>query len=488
MRATPSTQLIGEAALILEAVPDPALNAVAKQLCEEALAGLDGTAHPALRARLLAQRSHLAFYDGDQDRVEAFSTAALALARGSTDDRALVDALHARQEACPGPTGRAERLRLATEMLTMARRTNNARTAMWGELWRIDAAIESGELEVASEELATLQVAVQRVGGPVGAWHLDRVTACIAQAQGRYAQAAAVGRRAFDRMFSIEPAPATGAYFALQCALARHVGVTDETAAFAHHDFDPPPRFRTMARLSRALLLLGAGLPDEAAASYQRAGPLESWALPAFFILPGYVYGSLAAAALGQHDDLAVLLDRLEPFRGEHAVGNAVAYLGPIELALGRGASALGRLDAAVDDLAVAVERADRAGAPGFVAEANYHLAAALFIRDATGDLDRAESAARDADRLANALGMAAYVDRVRALVAQLGARRRTTALSRREAEVAKLVAEGLTNRQIAERLIISERTAQNHVQHILTKLGFTTRSQVAVWSVGADR
>ncbi len=49
---------------------------------------------------------------------------------------------------------------------------------------------------------------------------------------------------------------------------------------------------------------------------------------------------------------------------------------------------------------------------------------------------------------------------------------------------MAHLVAEGLTNRQIAARLVISERTAQNHVQHILTKLGFTTRSQIAAWSV----
>ncbi len=44
-------------------------------------------------------------------------------------------------------------------------------------------------------------------------------------------------------------------------------------------------------------------------------------------------------------------------------------------------------------------------------------------------------------------------------------------------------MAEGLTNRQIAARLVLSERTAQNHVQHILTKLGFTTRSQIAAWS-----
>lgn len=57
--------------------------------------------------------------------------------------------------------------------------------------------------------------------------------------------------------------------------------------------------------------------------------------------------------------------------------------------------------------------------------------------------------------------------------------------LSRRETEVAALVAEGLTNRDIAERLFLSERTAQGHVQSILRKLGFGSRSQVAVWYVG---
>ena len=102
---------------------------------------------------------------------------------------------------------------------------------MWGELWRIDALIESGQLARAVEELGELRVAVERVGGPVSAWHLDRVTACLAQAQGRYAEAAAVGRRGFERMRPIEPAPATGAYFALQCALACHVGVTDRGRA-----------------------------------------------------------------------------------------------------------------------------------------------------------------------------------------------------------------------------------------------------------------
>ncbi|HXM57892.1 MAG TPA: LuxR C-terminal-related transcriptional regulator [Candidatus Dormibacteraeota bacterium] len=54
--------------------------------------------------------------------------------------------------------------------------------------------------------------------------------------------------------------------------------------------------------------------------------------------------------------------------------------------------------------------------------------------------------------------------------------------LSRREREVAALVAEGLTDREIARRLFISERTAESHVQQIRNKLGLENRTQVASW------
>jgi DNA-binding CsgD family transcriptional regulator/DNA-binding beta-propeller fold protein YncE len=55
--------------------------------------------------------------------------------------------------------------------------------------------------------------------------------------------------------------------------------------------------------------------------------------------------------------------------------------------------------------------------------------------------------------------------------------------LTRREREIAELVAEGLTNREIAHKLYISERTAEGHVEQIRNKLGFTSRSQVASWA-----
>ena len=60
----------------------------------------------------------------------------------------------------------------------------------------------------------------------------------------------------------------------------------------------------------------------------------------------------------------------------------------------------------------------------------------------------------------------------------------RSGPLTRREREVAALIARGLTNRQIAEELFIAERTADTHVEHILAKLGIGSRTQVATWIV----
>lgn len=55
--------------------------------------------------------------------------------------------------------------------------------------------------------------------------------------------------------------------------------------------------------------------------------------------------------------------------------------------------------------------------------------------------------------------------------------------LTRREQEVAALVTQGLTNRDIAGRLCLSVRTVDTHVDHILTKLGFSTRTQLTAWA-----
>jgi DNA-binding NarL/FixJ family response regulator len=56
--------------------------------------------------------------------------------------------------------------------------------------------------------------------------------------------------------------------------------------------------------------------------------------------------------------------------------------------------------------------------------------------------------------------------------------------LTPREVEVLQLIAQGQRNRSIAERLVISEKTVQNHVSNIFAKLGVEDRSRAIIWAM----
>ena len=63
-------------------------------------------------------------------------------------------------------------------------------------------------------------------------------------------------------------------------------------------------------------------------------------------------------------------------------------------------------------------------------------------------------------------------------------AKEKFAGLTAREREVAGLIAQGKSNREIADALVLSERTIEGHVGNILNKLGFTARTQIAAWAV----
>jgi len=143
------------------------------------------------------------------------------------------------------------------------------------------------------------------------------------------------------------------------------------------------------------------------------------------------------AAARRQYERAATLLGAAEARRTE--MGSSVATLGPV----------LG------DHEACERETRARLGDAAF---------AAAVARGRALPLD---------DAVAYAL------DEKRRTVREAG---RPTPLTRREREVAALLAQGLSNKEIAAKLVISPRTAESHVEHILAKLGVANRAQVAAW------
>jgi HD-GYP domain-containing protein (c-di-GMP phosphodiesterase class II) len=132
------------------------------------------------------------------------------------------------------------------------------------------------------------------------------------------------------------------------------------------------------------------------------------------------------------------------------------------------------------------------ASAAGIPAEARL-LAAADVFQAVTQD--RPHRPARSPEEAADVLSDEATAGRldpecVRAVVEAAGQRPPTArtswpaGLSDREVDVIRLVARGLTNRAIAERLVISPRTAEHHVQHVYAKIGASTRAAAAMFAM----
>ena len=94
--------------------------------------------------------------------------------------------------------------------------------------------------------------------------------------------------------------------------------------------------------------------------------------------------------------------------------------------------------------------------------------------------LDRARDGTLDPDAVTAVLATAGH--------AAVSVRREPPAgLTGREVEVLRLIAEGCSNPQIAQRLVISRRTAEHHVQHIYTKIGTSSRAAAALFAMEHD-
>jgi DNA-binding CsgD family transcriptional regulator len=140
-----------------------------------------------------------------------------------------------------------------------------------------------------------------------------------------------------------------------------------------------------------------------------------------------------------------------------------------------------------VADLLLAVDLGKSAGRPLALASALEDLGRHLLddgaTRDAVDAFDRALTVHTE-------IGAGWDAARLRRRLRALGVRRRFTpgeaprsgwaALTAAEAAVARLVAEGRTNRQIAEQLYVSPHTVSTHVRHIFEKLGMTSRVELA--------
>ncbi|GAA2747291.1 ATP-binding protein [Kitasatospora cinereorecta] len=122
----------------------------------------------------------------------------------------------------------------------------------------------------------------------------------------------------------------------------------------------------------------------------------------------------------------------------------------------------------------------------GFLPVAAAHRHHVALVREALGG-ERFETAFRQGERMTAPRALDYALETPGAAKPEPRASGPRSPLTPRERQVAELLAEGLSNKEIAARLVVSTRTAETHVDHILSKLGLTSRAQVAAWSAAHD-
>jgi DNA-binding CsgD family transcriptional regulator len=265
------------------------------------------------------------------------------------------------------------------------------------------------------------------------------------------------------------------AAFAMQHALViGRPGLDDEALATLDRADDAP-----IVLVTRALVALIQGREDDAAARYDRLR--LQVANPDFARSQGVALNLVPLVE--RFSDVAtaqVLEDLLAPHT--FAAGGAGVYCcGCSAVLLGRLAVVRGSLDEAIGHFETALAVDTRTGARPAVVNDRVGLAGALVDRSSPGDGPRAEGLLRLALEESRRLGMPGPLRTASSLLDRLtAAERAADPLTEREREVCGLVALALTNRQIAERLFLSERTVESHVRNILAKLGLANRTEIA--------
>ena len=423
----------------------------------------------------------------DTDRAGPLSLQSLALAEAAGTPAALVSALRARQMACAGPDGVGDRLEAAERMLALAAEHADPWAGLWGRLWRIDVTCQLGAIDAAESDLGELADITRQLSQPVASWHLARTRCALAMARGQFA--AAEGHLD-DAVKLAGQGLDTPAWQMRAIAGVKLASLTGDPRH--EHWFTTLERETDPSMLAAGLWAMlaehyaGRGDLDRAKTLYHKLAPWQAWQPPHFVAHAVLDLRARAAALLGDTDGAAIAYTRLRPWARYFVLGGTalVAINGSAEHTLGCLAACLGKPDTAVRHLRAAIAASQRAGLPPFELQSQYELARVLARRgrpeDRSEALVLAIAAARGAARL-GMRGLQANSEQLATIMRH--GQSEPGGLTRREREIAELVGRGLTNRQIADLLHIAERTAENHVQHILAKLGFRNRSQIAAWA-----
>ena len=474
-RAADDGRLLADASLVVRGIGDRDTCAVLLDLCQDALrsAGDDLVLRSRLQSQVIMLSTELSRVprEGDEAREN------LSVAESTGDMEAEVEALHALQMVSAGPLSTARRLEIADRIERLCHEAELVDYLAWPLAWRVDVFFQLGQRPALDNAISRLEEYADRRNDALATWRAKMARATLAQHEGRFDEAVRFGSEALELSTRGGHQGADFQYRILvsQCRLKTAGGPVEDALLGIPIG---PDAFHMYAAMTSVDL-----------GDFERAAALFELALPAMDEINGsdlqvttHAASAMVAWALGRADVAPTIYAALEPFADELGVSASgqAASMGSVSRYLGQMAALMADWDRVETDFARAMRRNLETGARAELAETRFDWATALLRRGLARDRERATAMLDAAVRGAAELGMEPLRARAAAGLAALKGER--SPLTDRELEVAALVAEGLTNKEVAARLRLSVRTAENHLLNVMNRLGLDNRAQVAAW------
>ncbi len=450
------------------------------ELLTDALAAVERSPDDPDYVRALASLGRALAFTGATDEAHALGTRAIELAEGVADEALLADTLQASLWHGLRPRDAPGKLERAVRLSDLAHRTGDLSHLGPAAYYRGAISYLRGDLDSMDRAYADLALTARATGQGFFGYMAGCVEYARTFVAGEFGAAERVSTSLMEMGESFGTDDTEGPYGVQSYMVRRETGQLEQARQIVTGDELPTDYW------APGLLALYTELGMAGPASR-----LLRWLLDAQ--LPRYegsaqwpgVLAFLVEAAVELEDESAArqLRGPLVEYAGMNLVagqfvavfGSADRYLGAIDSLLGTGTPE--------EWFAAALEMDTRMAAP--VHQALTLSAHARHLRRARADPGRTAELEQRARHLAEGVGHRRVLRQLDALtdrpaVADGGD---PSGLTAREIEVLRLLGEGLSNREIASRLVISEHTAANHVRSILAKTGSDNRTQAAVYA-----
>jgi predicted ATPase/DNA-binding CsgD family transcriptional regulator len=477
-RELDDSELLARAAIGFEAAAwRPGIHdAGSVAMLEEAAAAL-GPEDSELRTRVLGGLARALELRGEPIEAARAADESIAMARRRGDRRGL--ALTLAGAWSRGTSTPKEINAMLTEALEIGEELGDADLCTEVLGWLIPSYVALGDHQGAHRLLARLLEAAHGGNQPFNLHVAEHYASALALCDGQLLEAEAAAMRSHEWSRLLTGRDASGVHGLQMFSIRREQGRLAELA----------PVVRVLAnnsggawRPGLAALLAELGMTEEAQRELRRAVFAELGLYRRSLWVATLTFLTDAAAVLHDAGAAERLYPELATYQGTNiVVGHLVSCFGAADRYLGMLASAIGEWELAEEHFEAATALNRRLGANTWLAHTACEHGRMLLRRGRARDRAAADARMDEALRLARRFGLAGVTERVRASGAGTPpAATLVAGLTAREADVLRLVAQGLSNREIGRTLFISEHTTASHVRSILRKTGCANRTEAA--------